>query len=106
LGVYKFNKLFIFENKANYFDELESILDEAVGELINFIDNEAGDSLFSSLPDVEINIIGKNLNVQLTIELNISPRSNLILKEREIAEAAANVFFRKIKEGVEKRRYK
>ncbi len=101
LTKYTFKKIFIFDSQSPInIDFLENLLFELIDKMEAYLENKYIDLRATLLPDLYIRETDGKINVELELELSVSPLSPHHKDESKIAEEIANVFFREFERKI------
>jgi len=109
LGYYTFSKIFNLEDlsveTSNTLDILSEALEKAVLILREYLKQVTNNKIFSDILDADVEIKDHTVIVKLELDVEISPLSSIVKKEKEIIEDAVNVFFDQFQKSIRGNKY-
>mgnify|MGYP000392014793 CR=1 FL=1 len=109
MGYYTFSKIFNLEDlsveTSNTLDILSEALEKAVLILREYLKQVTNNKIFSDILDADVEIKDHTVIVKLELDVEISPLSSIVKKEKEIIEDAVNVFFDQFQKSIRGNKY-
>ncbi|MEX2689482.1 MAG: hypothetical protein Q6351_004065 [Candidatus Njordarchaeum guaymaensis] len=98
MGRYDFQFIYVLKRKIDL-DTLVEVINNCVNSAIRFINEKFPNLILSILPDLELDL-DDVLSIKMHLKIDIDPFSDLLKREKEIANMTTGVFWNEFKRRI------